>query len=135
MSQPNSTVAFVSNLFAKLIRLDNVGDIEHTHRHCFDHVTLLARGSVVAGIGRVGDTTIYEYETFTAPHFIYIPKDTPHRFEALEDNTVLVCLHSLKTEDGEDILPPDSIIGNTNLELVAHPMLMSDPRMSTEYIK
>lgn len=107
MSQPTSTYAYVSNLFIKLIRLDNIGDVEMTHLHEFDHVTLLASGSVLASAGALRTDTVDRSQEFTAPHLIYIKQDTPHRFEALQPNTVLVCLHALKDEEGNLINPLD----------------------------
>lgn len=107
MSQPTSTYAYVSNMFIKLIRLDNIGDVEVTHLHEFDHVTLLSSGSVLCSAGAVHGDTITDSKEFTAPHLIYIKENTPHRFEATSPNTVLACLHAIKNENGKVLDPSD----------------------------
>jgi hypothetical protein len=65
------------------------------HYHHFDHVTLLAVGSVLV---EVGDEPPKE---FHAPTFIVIPKDNKHKFTALTDGVVYYCVFALRDENGE----------------------------------
>jgi quercetin dioxygenase-like cupin family protein len=58
------------------------------HRHAFDHATLLARG-------RVRVVTDGEQMEFSAPRIIVIERGRHHGFLALEDDTVLYCVHAL----------------------------------------
>lgn len=90
----------VSNLFSRMMHFKNVGDTEHTHTHSFDHLTLLAAGSVKC--------VVNDKETiFKAPHMIFIKKDAEHAFTALEDNTVAYCIHAMRIgERIEDIADP-----------------------------
>jgi hypothetical protein len=93
----------VSNLFSRMMHFKNVGDTEHTHTHSFDHLTLLAAGSVKC--------VVNDKETiFKAPHMIFIKKDAEHAFTALEDNTVAYCIHAMRIgERIEDIVDPSMI--------------------------
>ena len=77
--------------------------MEMGHTHPFDHLTLLAAGSLKVTVD--GQETI-----FKAPHMIYIHKDKIHELVALEDNTVAYCIHALRDGDGVgDILDPAMI--------------------------
>jgi hypothetical protein len=79
------------------------GDVEHGHTHRYDHMTLLASGSLKVTIEGVSTE-------FVAPYMIYIRKDKNHILEALEDNTVAYCIHALRNNDGSgDIMDPDMI--------------------------
>lgn len=93
----------VANLFSRMMLFEKTGDIEQTHEHSFDHLTLLAHGSVKCVVD--GQETI-----FKAPHMIYIHKDKKHEFTALEDNTVTYCIHAMRVgEKIEDIVDPTMI--------------------------
>lgn len=86
----------------------SVGDIEHGHTHLFDHLTLLAAGSL-----RV--TTNGKTTDFKAPHMIYIKAEHSHELVALEDNTVAYCIHALRNGNGvDDILDPASVPAGVN---------------------
>lgn len=92
--------AVVANLASRMMHFKKAGDIEITHTHSFDHLTLLASGSVKCTVD--GNET-----EFHAPHMIYIKKEHMHSFEALEDNTVAFCIHAMRIgERVEDIADP-----------------------------
>jgi len=96
-------IGCVANLFSRMMHFKCVGDTEHTHKHSFDHLTLLASGSVKCTVE--GKETV-----FNAPHMIYISKDKMHKFTALEDNTVAYCIHAMRIgEKVEDIVDPTMI--------------------------
>lgn len=93
-------VGCVSNLYSRMMHFKKAGDTEHNHTHSFDHLTLLAAGSVKCVVD--GKETI-----FKAPHMIFIHKDKMHAFTALEDNTVAYCIHAMRVgERVEDIADP-----------------------------
>ena len=96
-------VGCVSNLYSRMMHFKNAGDTEHNHTHSFDHLTLLAAGSVKC--------VVDDKETiFKAPHMIFIHKDKMHAFTALEDNTVAYCIHPMRIgERIEDIVDPSMI--------------------------
>jgi quercetin dioxygenase-like cupin family protein len=73
------------------------GDTEQGHSHPFDHLTLLAKGSLRVTVdGLVTD--------FQAPHMIYIQKDKTHELVALESETLAFCIHGLRDKSTGDIL-------------------------------
>jgi quercetin dioxygenase-like cupin family protein len=98
MTTPEVKLGFVYNLFSRMMHFKNAGDIEQGHVHQFDHLTLLATGSLRVTID--GAST-----DFTAPHMIFIRKDKMHELVALEDNTVAYCIHAVEN-GGEDIVDP-----------------------------
>ena len=103
MSYPDTKLTCVSNLWLRQMRFAEVGDCNEGHIHNFDHVTLLATGSVEVDVE--GQKT-----TFTAPHMIYIAKGKRHFLTALEAGTMAYCVHALRTgEREEDILDPSMI--------------------------
>jgi quercetin dioxygenase-like cupin family protein len=101
---PEVQLTCVSNLFMRTMHFKHAGDVEHGHAHVFDHVSLLTAGSAkvtVEGVSKV----------FTAPHAIFIRRDWMHEIEALEDHTIMICIHALRNgERAEDIVDPDSYI-------------------------
>jgi len=103
MSFPTPSISCVANLFAKQMHFAKVGDVEQGHKHEFDHLTLLAAGSLRVTVeGKATD--------FKAPHMIYIHAEKQHELTALEDNTVAYCIHALRDGDGVgDIIDPASV--------------------------
>jgi quercetin dioxygenase-like cupin family protein len=101
---PEVQLTCVSNLFMRSMHFKHAGDIEQGHSHVFDHVSLLTAGSAkvtVEGVSKI----------FTAPHAIFIRRDWTHEIEALEDHTIMICIHALRDgERAEDIVDPDSYI-------------------------
>ena len=56
-----------------------------------------------------------EISIFKAPQMIYIKADKIHELTALEDNTVVYCIHALRDIDGSgDIIAPDMIPMGSN---------------------
>lgn len=103
MSQPLTSIGCVANLYSRMMHFKNVGDIEHGHRHQFDHLTLLAKGRLKVTV----DGSVSE---FSAPHMIYIKKEKLHELVALESDTVAYCIHALRGDNRtDDILDPNMI--------------------------
>jgi quercetin dioxygenase-like cupin family protein len=103
MNVPAVKINFVSNLFVKQMHFLHAGDTEQGHAHCYDHLTLLASGSLrLTALGKTTD--------FKAPHHIYIKANVDHELVALEDNTVAHCIHALRDPDGSgNIIDPASV--------------------------
>lgn len=76
----------------------HAGDYEQGHAHDYDHLTLLAAGSLKVTVD--GQSTVYK-----APHMIYIHKDKQHELVALEDKTVAFCIHARRDIEGNVIDP------------------------------
>lgn len=88
-------LGYFGNIWVRQNILPHSGDVFPGHKHRFDHVSLLIRGSVevqVKGSPR---------KIFKAPTFIVIRKEYEHRFTALEDDTVFYCIFALRDIDGE----------------------------------
>ena len=102
MNGPVVSINCVSNVFIKQMNFQFAGDKEEGHAHLFDHVTLLASGKIrLTALGKSTD--------FTAPHHIFIKAGVVHELEALEDNTVVHCIHGIREKDCEDIVDPASL--------------------------
>lgn len=92
------SVAYVGNVFTKMMVFKDVGAVMEGHSHVYDHVTLIASGKVA--ITSNGRTTEFE-----GPHLVVIPKGVTHRIRALEPWTVAVCIHAVHSKESpEDIL-------------------------------
>lgn len=109
---PEIAMACVANLWSRQMHFLKAGDIEHGHMHQFDHLTLLASGSLKVTVS--GSSAV-----FVAPHMIYINKDKHHELVALEDNTVAFCIHALRDADIGDILDPSMIPDDADILLYA----------------
>jgi hypothetical protein len=103
IDNPQVQIGCVANLFSRQMHFIKKGDLENEHAHVFDHLTLLAKGSlkvIVDGVESV----------FHAPKMIYIRANKRHKLVALEDDTVAYCIHALRDGDGVgDIIDPTSI--------------------------
>jgi len=116
---PSINIACVANLFSKMMHFKKAGDFESGHTHPFNHLTLLASGSLKV-------TTDGEATVFKAPHMIYIHKDKRHELVALEDNTVAYCIHALRDGNGvDDILDPAMIPNGVNPLSIAKSIVIS----------
>lgn len=97
----DGTVKIVDNVFVKMIHLNGIGDNVHGHAHKFDHITLLAIGSVKMLCKNTE-------KNYTAPCLIVTPKNIVHEFISLEDKAILCCIHAIRNGDEmEDVAPQD----------------------------
>jgi quercetin dioxygenase-like cupin family protein len=91
----------VDNVFVKMMHLYWVGDKVVGHAHTFDHITLLAKGTVLMKANG-------EVREHAAPKLIVTPKGVVHEFEAVTPDCLLCCVHAIRDGDtAEDIAPPD----------------------------
>jgi quercetin dioxygenase-like cupin family protein len=102
MAEPVQKITCVKNLWLRQMVFDKAGDSNLGHAHTYDHVTLLAKGSVRVVVN--DEPTI-----FLAPHMIYIVAGKIHYIEALEDNTVAYCVHALRDAETHEIIDPDQV--------------------------
>jgi quercetin dioxygenase-like cupin family protein len=98
MSEPRVKIGSTDGLYVYAMHFEKIGDENIGHSHDYDHHTLIARGRVRVDVeGRT--TEVEEFE------LVFVKRGLVHKFTALEDNTVAVCLSILKKEDiSEDIL-------------------------------
>lgn len=103
MAEPVPKIGIVSNIYVRQMFFTKAGDIELGHKHQYDHLSLLASGSVRIAIGD-------QITEFKAPHMVFIRADQQHEITALEDNTAMYCVHGLRGEDKTgDLLDPDMV--------------------------
>ena len=78
----------VDGVFIKSMDVKAAGTLIPQHAHRYDHTSMLARGSVRVWTEDecLGD--------FTAPYPIFIRARVKHRFQTLEDDTLIYCIHN-----------------------------------------
>ena len=98
---PSSDHTVVQNIFFKMMCFKDRGDCNNGHKHTYDHLTVLSAGSILAVCdGKVG--------CFRAPHLFLTPKGKVHQFIALEENTLVTCVHALRDPVvSDEIITPD----------------------------
>lgn len=84
---------FHGGKYARRYELAKAGDTSHSHRHTFDHHTVLCSRFMVHEEGEVSA----EYGPGT---LLVIEAGKLHQFEALEDRAVYICTHQLRKPDG-----------------------------------
>lgn len=95
-------LGYIGNIWVRQNYLEKAGDSVGGHLHYFDHVSLLAKGSVEVLLD--GENP----RTFSAPTFIVIRKNHRHQITALEDDTSWYCVFAVRDIDGSvaDIVDP-----------------------------
>jgi hypothetical protein len=111
MSDPIYTIGSAGNIYVRMMTFSEEGTQEPSHKHIFDHIQILATGSV--------KITVNEQESIHhAPKMIYIKKNILHSILALEPGTTLMCVHGLREGyGGNDIIPIESIPAGVELEI------------------
>jgi quercetin dioxygenase-like cupin family protein len=72
------------------------------HAHAYDHLSMLARGSV-----KIWKDGVYD-RWESAPAAIFIKAGVKHAFVSLEDNTIIYCIHR-EREGGVKIMAEHQI--------------------------
>jgi len=88
-------LGYFGNIWVRQNVLSKAGDTFGGHKHHFDHVSLLTKGSVTVKVDGS------DPKNFTAPTFIIIRKEHEHEFIALEDDTNWYCVFALRDLDGD----------------------------------
>jgi hypothetical protein len=103
MAEPIPKIGIASNVFVRQMTFVNAGDVELGHKHAFDHLSLLAVGSVKIRIGA-------EESLFQAPHMVFIRADQEHEITAMEAGTTMFCIHGLRGDNkSDDLIDPAMI--------------------------
>ncbi len=104
---PQTLVEFktVDGMFIKSIFLPRKG-LYPQHSHAFDHTSLLARGAV--NLWKENEVLFY-----VAPAIIWIEKEVKHKFQTLEDETLIYCLHNLNGEEQVRVLEEHHLLEET----------------------
>ena len=100
-------LGYFGNIWVRQHSFEKSGDHIEGHKHYFDHVSLLVRGSVSVQIP--GE----EEKIFHAPTFIVIRKGVEHLVIAKEDDTVWYCVFAIRNPLGE-VVDDEEIVGAVN---------------------
>jgi len=104
-------MGYYGNIWVRSHTLAKVGDTNGGgHKHNFDHVTMLAVGSVLVEVEG------HDPKEFHGPTFIVIDKNYRHKFTALTDGVVYYCVFAMRDLDGD----VTNIYGDVNSPLVPH---------------
>lgn len=105
MAKREHELGYIGNVWVRQNVLEKAGDESQGHKHLFDHVTLLAKGTVDVSIEG------HKPHRFAAPTFISIKKEHAHKFKAVTDDVLWYCVFAIRDIDGEvtDIVPETSL--------------------------
>ena len=126
MRDASTDLMIVDNVFVKMMHFYYKGDVTERdgHSHTFDHITLLARGSVLMEVLEEGGTA----KEYKAPKLIVTPKNTRHKFTALEADTVVCCIHAIRNGDDVDDIAPQNISQDEAVQLMRDfPLVNMEP--------
>jgi hypothetical protein len=99
MKAEHIELGYFGNIWVRQNNFPHIGDSHAGHQHKFDHVTLLARGSVRVEVDG------YEPKEYTAPTFMIMRKDKNHKMTATSPDTIYYCVFALRDIDGEVVDP------------------------------
>lgn len=83
---------YYGGIWSRKHYMEKEGDGIKGHSHVHDHISFLVSGSVLAQVEG------YKQREFHAPEWLVIPKNIEHQFVALEDDTLIYCIHSITEE-------------------------------------
>ena len=118
-------MGYFGNIWVRSHTFVKAGDTHDGHKHNFDHVTLLAVGSVLVEVENNPP------KKFHAPTFIVIDKDHNHKFTALSDGVVYYCVFALRDLDGE----VTNIYTDENSPLIPNFANMTDEEKQKQILK
>lgn len=88
----------VGGVYAKELHFLHSGQVVRSHKHAFDHLSLLVKGRVMV----IADGISTEYR---APEGIKIRAGVEHEIMSMEPDTLWYCIHAVPEDlRGEDIL-------------------------------
>ena len=104
---------FQHNVFLKKMIFKEKGMVYCGHHHDYDHVTLVAAGKVSVKFGPVPEGDLPEEIKEYAGTSMFVTRSyREHEITALEDNTIVCCVHAIRDEKGEIIGIPSHVDKN-----------------------
>lgn len=103
----DSRVLIQDNVFVRVFTLPKKGDVHDGHAHTFNHITLLAQGTVE--MRTQWGVEPPKKKMYIGPCLLVTPKSLVHEFEAMTDNCVLCCVHAIRSGDELDDIAPHEI--------------------------
>lgn len=90
-------LGYFGNIWVRQNTIEKAGESFPGHKHKFDHVTLLVKGSIEVEVEG------HPAKQFTAPTFVIIRKEHEHKVTSLTDDVIYYCVFALRNLDGEVI--------------------------------
>lgn len=72
-----------NGIFIKEMDIAEAGTIIPQHSHAYEHVSYVAQGAV-----------LFDGREYVAPCAIRVPAHKKHTFQALQDDTLVLCIHA-----------------------------------------
>lgn len=94
---PDVEIHIVDGIFIKQIFIKRKGAYMPQHSHVYDHMSMVATGSVEVTIE--GELL----GIYRAPTGILIRANKKHLFRTLEPDTTIYCIHNIKDAEGMEI--------------------------------
>lgn len=88
-------------VFIKEMRIPKAGTVVPQHSHEYDHTSFVANGSVM-----------FEGRKVIAPAPLFIPAFKKHTFIALEDDTLVLCIHNVSRTSAVQVFEEHQILEN-----------------------
>lgn len=92
-----SELGYFGNIWVRQNNIEKAGESFPGHKHKFDHVTLLVKGSIEVEVEG------HSPKRFNAPTFVIIRKDYKHKVTSLTDDVLYYCVFALRNLDGDPI--------------------------------
>jgi len=90
-------LGYFGNIWVRQNTIEKAGESFPGHKHKFDHVTLLVKGSIEVEVEG------HAPKQFVAPTFVIIRKEHEHKVTSLTDDVIYYCVFALRNLDGEVI--------------------------------
>jgi hypothetical protein len=120
---PSIMTSIVANMYVKQQVFDHVGSTSTAHVYAYDHLLLLAQGSLQIEVNS-------QLTHFTAPRMIYIQAGQPHQLTALTDNVLTYSIHGLR-----DSAVSDDIVDPSQVPLGIDMLVKNILKLSTESVE
>lgn len=104
MPEENSEIYIADDIFTKQMHIKNEGMFIPQHSHNYEHMSMLAHGSV-----RVWKDGVFSGD-YKAPVGIKIPANTKHTFMSLEPDTIVYCIHNVSRSGKVEITQEHSLL-------------------------
>lgn len=102
--------AFQHNIYVKKMTFNKGGLIYRGHHHDYDHVTLVAAGRALVKFKEVPEAGLPAEERVYDGVSMFVTRAfREHEITALDDNTVVCCIHAIRSKNGEVIDPPSEL--------------------------
>lgn len=107
--------AFQHNIYVKQTRYPKAGTSYKGHYHDYDHVTLVASGSVEVKFVAVPELGIpEEIQKYSAVDMFVTRCYRLHEITSLEDNTVICCVHAIRDLEDNIVTVKSQALHNPN---------------------